>query len=149
MITCLRHLFLREPPCGTCMKEQASIKLQDYCLWKPRSISFKFFDLKWISYKVLVVHWTYISDWVKKLLISYSISLSGLTAIGIRPQWKRLLTEMQLLQFFIDLIHGLIGFAKHNFCSWAILYALSMIYLFGTFYIRTYIHPKKLTKKAE
>ena len=73
----------------------------------------------------------------------------GLTAIGIRPQWKRLLTEMQLLQFFIDLIHGVIGFAKHNFCSWAIMYALSMIYLFGTFYIRTYINPKPVQKKVE
>jgi len=73
----------------------------------------------------------------------------GLTAMGIRPQWKRLLTEMQLLQFFIDLIHGVIGFAKHNFCSWAIMYALSMIYLFGTFYIRTYINPKPVQKKVE
>ena len=44
----------------------------------------------------------------------------GLTAIGIHPEWKRKLTEMQLIQFFIDLIHGLNGFVNHNFCSWAI-----------------------------
>lgn len=66
----------------------------------------------------------------------------GLTGIGIYPQWKRQLTEIQLLQFFIDLVYALVGFAKHNFCSWGILYNLSMIYLFGSFYVRTYINPR-------
>ena len=56
---------------------------------------------------------------------------------------------MQLLQFFIDLIYALVGFAKHNFCSWGIMYNLSMIYLFGEFYVRTYIKPKPMQKKAE
>lgn len=74
----------------------------------------------------------------------------GLTAIGIHPEWKRKLTEMQLIQFFIDLIHGLNGFVNHNFCSWAIMYAVSMIYLFGSFYVKTYIKlPPTRLKKAE
>lgn len=87
-----------------------------------------------------------------KALLYYYVTnenFLGLTAIGIRPQWKKLLTEMQLLQFFIDLIYALVGFAKHNFCSWGIMYNLSMIYLFGEFYVRTYIKPKAMQKKVE
>jgi len=71
----------------------------------------------------------------------------GLTAVGIQPGWKKKLTEMQIIQFLIDLVHGFVGFAKHNFCSWAILYAVSMIYLFGSFYYRTYVASPKDTKK--
>lgn len=71
----------------------------------------------------------------------------GLTAIGIHPQWKKKLTELQLIQFAIDLVHGLIGFAKHNFCSWAIIYALSMMYLFGVFYYKNYVASKAPSEK--
>ena len=71
----------------------------------------------------------------------------GLTAVGIQPGWKKKLTEMQIIQFLIDLVHGVVGFAKHNFCSWAILYAVSMIYLFGSFYYRTYVASSKDSKK--
>ena len=73
----------------------------------------------------------------------------GLTSIGIQPDWKKKLTEFQIIQFLIDLVHGLVGFAKHNFCSWAIMYALSMIYLFGSFYYRTYIKVVKPSVKQE
>ena len=75
----------------------------------------------------------------------------GLTAIGIQPQWKKKLTELQILQFMIDLVHASIGFAKHNFCTWGIMYGLSMLYLFGSFYYRTYVVPKttQTTKKVE
>ena len=62
----------------------------------------------------------------------------GLTAIGIHPPWKKQLTEIQIIQFFIDLVHASIGLLHHNFCTWSIIYALSMIYLFGSFYYRTY-----------
>merc|ERR1711953_1602285 len=62
----------------------------------------------------------------------------GLTAIGIHPPWKKQLTEIQIIQFFIDLVHASIGLLHHNFCTWSIMYALSMIYLFGSFYYRTY-----------
>jgi len=36
--------LLRMPPCITCKKEQASIELHDYCLWKPRSNSNSNYD---------------------------------------------------------------------------------------------------------
>ena len=40
--------FLLKPSCGTCKKEQASIKLQIYRLWKPRSIN-QWYNLeRWI-----------------------------------------------------------------------------------------------------
>ena len=37
----LRSL-VRKPPCRTCKKEQAGIKLHDYSLWKPRSNSIQY-----------------------------------------------------------------------------------------------------------
>ena len=67
----------------------------------------------------------------------------GLTAIGIHPPWKKQLTEIQIIQFFIDLVHASIGLLHHNFCTWSIMYALSMIYLFGSFYYRTYLKTNK------
>jgi len=67
----------------------------------------------------------------------------GLTAIGIHPPWKKQLTEIQIVQFLIDLVHASIGLLHHNFCTWSIMYALSMIYLFGSFYYRTYLKTNK------
>lgn len=71
----------------------------------------------------------------------------GLTAIGYQPPWKQRLTEMQILQFLIDLVHGLVGFARHNFCFWSIMYACSMIYFFGSFYIKHYVKSRPDSNK--
>ncbi len=73
----------------------------------------------------------------------------GLTAIGISPPWKQRLTEMQILQFLIDMVHAVVGFAKHNFCSWSLLYGSSMLYLFSSFYYRAYIAPPKDKNNAQ
>lgn len=67
----------------------------------------------------------------------------GLTAMGWQPSWKRRLTELQIVQFVIDLVHASIGVLKHNFCYWSLGYGLSMLYLFSAFYVRTYLRVEK------
>nr|WDS84446.1 elongation of very long chain fatty acids protein 5 [Apocyclops royi] len=70
----------------------------------------------------------------------------GLTAIGIQPSWKRLLTELQILQFLIDLVFAGYGLAYHNFCVWSLLYGFSMLYFFVKFYISAYLTKKQNEK---
>ena len=64
-----------------------------------------------------------------KLYLSWSIS-------------QRHLTEFQIIQFIIDLIYVAGGVAWHNFCFWGVGYALSMLYLFTDFYVKTYCRKK-------
>ena len=67
----------------------------------------------------------------------------GLTAAGHRVTWKRRLTELQILQFVIDLVHAGLGFLYHDFCFWSICYGLSMLYMFSAFYLRNYLGDSK------
>ena len=40
----------------------------------------------------------------------------ALTAAGFSPGfWKRRLTELQIAQFLIDLVHAVVGFVNYNF----------------------------------
>ncbi|XP_059098209.1 elongation of very long chain fatty acids protein 5-like [Tigriopus californicus] len=71
----------------------------------------------------------------------------GLTAMGWQPSWKRRLTELQIVQFVIDLVHASIGVLYHNFCYWSLGYGLSMLYLFTAFYIRTYLRAGENQKR--
>ena len=66
----------------------------------------------------------------------------GLTAAGFNPQWKKRLTELQIAQFVIDLIHGVPGVLYHNFCVWSMLYGCSMLYLFTDFYVKNYLRKR-------
>lgn len=80
----------------------------------------------------------------------------GMAAVGPSVQkylwWKRYLTQMQLIQFFIAMfiaIHTLYNgcdFPKWMSCA-LILYMISFIVLFGNFYIKAYL--KKNADKKE
>lgn len=60
--------------------------------------------------------------------------------------WKKHITEMQLLQFLIDLVHASFGYMYHGFCIYAIFYGFTMTTLFSNFYYRAYITEKKSPK---
>lgn len=62
----------------------------------------------------------------------------GLTAIGMQPGWKQQLTQLQIVQFIIDIVYCVGGVLWHNFCYWSLAYAASMLYLFTNFYLKAY-----------
>ncbi|GLH05894.1 Elongation of very long chain fatty acids protein AAEL008004 [Gryllus bimaculatus] len=69
---------------------------------------------------------------------------------GYNVWWKKYLTQLQLVQFIIILIHAFGGVfyercTKYNFLitSSIIINALFFVYLFGSFYLKTYLGEKK------
>ena len=73
----------------------------------------------------------------------------GLTAAGYRPQWKRHLTELQIAQFVLDLVHAGFGFLYHDFCTWSLLYGFSMLFLFSSFYVKNYLGVENAATTAK
>ena len=69
----------------------------------------------------------------------------GLTALypSSRPSWKQRLTELQIIQFYIDMGYSVYGYLYHNFCVYGFIYGILMIYLFSSFYYQAYIVKKK------
>ena len=69
----------------------------------------------------------------------------GLTAYNPNqaPSWKRRLTEIQLFQFLLDLIYACYGYVWHGFCIYGFFYGATMLIMFGNFYYRAYMQPKK------
>mmetsp|Transcript_25622 Transcript_25622/g.35536 ORF Transcript_25622/g.35536 Transcript_25622/m.35536 type:complete len:245 (-) Transcript_25622:40-774(-) len=53
--------------------------------------------------------------------------------------WKKQITQLQLLQFFVAFGMLMHGYSLGVYCIYAPLYDLSMIVLFGNFYYRNYI----------
>ena len=64
----------------------------------------------------------------------------GLSALyPANPQeWKRFLTQFQITQFVIDLIHASIGYMYYSYCIYGIFYCIAMIILFSNFYFKAY-----------
>ncbi|XP_066304980.1 very long chain fatty acid elongase 5-like [Branchiostoma lanceolatum] len=56
--------------------------------------------------------------------------------------WKRRVTELQIVQFFIGLVHSSLGYLYHGFCVYGIAYGLSMVALFSNFYYRAYLQKR-------
>lgn len=53
------------------------------------------------------------------------------------------------MQFIGGLPIYLYGYFYHSYCIYGILYDLSMIVLFGNFYLRAYVLPRKSKEKAQ
>ena len=79
----------------------------------------------------------------------YSPKLSwGLWLFRPRPAYCiniMALDKLFNLQFCIDMVHAGYGFMHHNFCFWSLLYGLSMLYLFTTFYVNAYVNKSTAT----
>ncbi|EDQ85242.1 uncharacterized protein MONBRDRAFT_29385 [Monosiga brevicollis MX1] len=102
-------------------------------------------DLAWPSFLNALVH-----------VFMYSHYLCA--TFKIKTWWKPFLTQMQLVQFLAILAQALLGIfggPGYSYPEWIKLmlafYMCTMLYLFGSFYIKSYSAPagRKDTKKAE
>ena len=69
----------------------------------------------------------------------------GLSALNPEnpPQWKKFLTQFQIVQFFLDMVHAIMGYLYHGYCIYGIFYGITMISLFSNFYYQAYIKAPK------
>ncbi|XP_052781999.1 elongation of very long chain fatty acids protein 5-like [Mya arenaria] len=65
------------------------------------------------------------------------------------PEWKKFLTQFQIVQFAIDLVHATYGYIYHTYCIYGIFYGLSMFCLFSNFYYRAYIKTRNQSKNQK
>ncbi|XP_072347731.1 very long chain fatty acid elongase 5-like isoform X4 [Scyliorhinus torazame] len=59
-----------------------------------------------------------------------------------RPAWKKRMTQLQILQFLLDLILATWGYLYHGFCIYSIMYGLTMLGLFSNFYRKAFTSKK-------
>lgn len=72
---------------------------------------------------------------LSNLVVCGSMASSSVT---VPAETKQRMTQLQLAQFGIGLVHVTVGYVYHDFCGYSILYCLTMIALFGNFYRRSY-----------
>lgn len=58
------------------------------------------------------------------------------------PRWKKRLTQLQIVQFIIGLMHTLFGYLYYGFCIYGNIYGLTMLWLFSSFYYNSFIAKK-------
>lgn len=70
--------------------------------------------------------------------------------------WKKHITQIQIIQFILALIHNLWPLivatdctVSKIFCVFSVIQAVLMIYLFGSFYKKTYLDAKKKVQKSK
>lgn len=69
--------------------------------------------------------------------------------------WKKRITQVQLVQFMVALVHTTLGYMYHGFCVYCVLYIVSMVVLFSNFYHLSYVktmwskRPAGMEKKLD
>lgn len=61
--------------------------------------------------------------------------------------WKKRITQIQIVQFLIGIVHGTYGYLYHGFCIYSVLYGLGMISLFSNFYYHAFLKPRSAKKR--
>ena len=62
--------------------------------------------------------------------------------------WKKRITQMQIGQFLIAIVHGVYGYAYRGFCIYSVMYGVGMITLFSNFYYRAFLRPRKMSRNV-
>lgn len=96
----------------------------------------------WAPISVVVFLNSFVHIW---MYLYYAISVVK----QVDPSWKRHITHLQLIQFFIGIVFSIPGYLYHGFCIYSLLYPASMIILFSNYYYAAFIKPsfkRKLDK---
>ncbi|KAF5915463.1 hypothetical protein HPG69_014784 [Diceros bicornis minor] len=110
------------------------------------------FTLWWIGIKWVAGGQAFFGAQLNSFIHVVMYSYYGLTAFGPWIQkylwWKRYLTMLQLIQFHVTIGHTALSLYTDcpfpKWMHWALIaYAISFIFLFLNFYVRTYNEPKK------
>ncbi|XP_070563174.1 very long chain fatty acid elongase 4-like isoform X2 [Ptychodera flava] len=110
----------------------------------------------WLGVKYIAGGQSFFLAMVNSFIHTVMYTYYGLAAFGPHMQkylwWKKYMTQLQLMQFFAVMIHTGINLATD--CSFpqgfniaVVLYALSMILLFGNFYRTSYGQSKRKKKQ--
>eukprot|EP00164_Ancoracysta_twista_P001896 GFYU01002492.1.p1 GENE.GFYU01002492.1~~GFYU01002492.1.p1 ORF type:complete len:270 (+),score=83.36 GFYU01002492.1:133-942(+) len=94
-----------------------------------------------------------LNSWVHVVMYFYYF----LSTLGYSPSWKRHLTSMQLFQFVCILVHTMYQWSQGPDCGFPdfaksvmLFYMISMLVLFGNFFVKSYLSkPKKGDKKSQ
>ncbi|EGC35229.1 hypothetical protein DICPUDRAFT_33776 [Dictyostelium purpureum] len=96
---------------------------------------------------------SYISALMNSIIHSIMYSYYTLALFGINVWWKKYLTQIQLIQFVVNIAAS--GYSIYNDCNfvkglhWLMIgYMLCFVTLFGAFYIKTYIKKSSAKKKS-
>ncbi|XP_055390842.1 very long chain fatty acid elongase 4 isoform X1 [Bubalus kerabau] len=110
------------------------------------------FTLWWIGIKWVAGGQAFFGAQMNSFIHVIMYSYYGLAAFGPWIQkylwWKRYLTMLQLVQFHVTIGHTALSLYTDcpfpKWMHWALIaYAISFIFLFLNFYVRTYKEPKK------
>ncbi|KAL8607338.1 hypothetical protein ACOMHN_039488 [Nucella lapillus] len=77
-------------------------------------------------------------------------SYYGLTAFNPDkpPTWKKEMTQIQIVQFFIGFVIAGYGYWYHNYCVFSFLYGITMTWLFSNFYYQAYVKKRPVKQQT-
>ena len=52
------------------------------------------------------------------------------------------MTQLQITEFGVGLVYGSVGYLRHGFCAYGMLYFITMMAFFVNFYLRAYVLPR-------
>eukprot|EP01104_Vermistella_antarctica_P000741 TRINITY_DN1085_c0_g2_i1.p1 TRINITY_DN1085_c0_g2~~TRINITY_DN1085_c0_g2_i1.p1 ORF type:complete len:290 (-),score=72.58 TRINITY_DN1085_c0_g2_i1:249-1118(-) len=113
--------------------------------------AFWWMGMKWVAGGESA-HSAFLNSFVHVWMYGYY----ALAAMGIQPWWKKYITQMQMIQFLLNIGHAITSLLQPSdtcpFPRWMgycnITYALSLFALFMNFYLRSYRPQKQLEKQG-